>query len=112
MQAFYAMKDSTQFRYRHRLETCAPAGSENVTALQTAAFVAYEAFKNLLNQRKGENEISKSLKSMLATTSVHMQVFSGKTLTDSKDHIEAAICARSGLVVIPDEPKEQRTFEI
>ncbi len=105
VQAFYAMRDNPMFRYSHRLQTCSPDSSDEIAALQTADFMAYESFKVLWRKRAGQEELRAGLQSMLKTTRFHVQMFSGETLTNLKSDIEGAVCAPSGLVVIPNEPK-------
>lgn len=105
VQAFYAMRDNPTFEYRHRLETCTPDSSDDVAALQTADFVAYESFKNLWRKRQGHDALRNSLQSMLSTTKFHVQVFGQTTLTRLKGDIEGAYCAPGGLVIVPNEPK-------
>jgi hypothetical protein len=105
VQAFDAMRDNPAFQYRHRLETCTPASSEDAKALQAADFVAYESFKNLWRKKQGDNGLRASLESMLSTTKFHVQMFGHSSLTKLKSDIEGAHCAPGGLVIIPSEPR-------
>ncbi len=102
---FYEMKDNQDFKYRHRLETCTPADSLNHICLQPADFVAYEIFRLMHGKRSGVDQMRAALNSVLGTTRFICEIFNEVALERIKVGVDAEVCGKDGLIVIPDSRK-------
>ena len=102
-QMFDRLKNNQSFPYCSRLEDCTPKSMENLTPLQAADLIAYEAFRWHHDRRHRESKTRFVMDQILSHNGLSERYFGAKTLTALKDGIEDAICEPGQLVVIPKE---------
>ncbi|HEX3684731.1 MAG TPA: DUF3800 domain-containing protein [Bryobacteraceae bacterium] len=106
-QLFYDLKDNPHFPYRHRLATCTPADSTEMTCLQPADMVAYETFKRLHVGRQSVDAEMRKVFAILVEKCGYDggNYFSEEVLRELKTGIESTICRPGRLIVIPPQTK-------
>ena len=100
---FNLLKSNPNFPYRHRMGNFTLAKSEDYAGLQTADLMAYEYFKRLMNEKKGE--MRKPLSLLREHNHYEEGYFGRATFERYKHSIESAQCGPGQLVFIPDLKK-------
>lgn len=98
VEVFYKMKDSVEWRYHHRLATCAPGSAVEFIPLQCADLIAYETFRLIHDGAKGDM-VRKALRSMFKANGFLGHAMDSKTLQALKEPIEESTCIDNGFVV-------------
>ncbi len=99
VKIFYDLKDTTEWPFHSRLETCAPGSSAEIAALQTADLITYDTFKLLHGKHRGIENVCRSLESMFGRNGFYGVYFEQDTLNRIKEAAENSSCLRGKFVV-------------
>ena len=103
---FFNLKTNPFFPYAHRLASVTRASSEDFILLQTADLLAYKVFKRLYSSRDSDlqQDVRKPMQKLWENIKYDGGVyFSVNSLGKLKPGIEASVCERNQLVIVPSD---------
>jgi hypothetical protein len=92
---FYAMKDDSRYKYRHRLGSCTRGSWQEFIPLQAADLIAYESYRYL---HVGKQRARKALEKMFAKNGFSGYYWDADLLNSVKDELENMECGPNGFI--------------